>query len=220
MTKKTQSVKRPVAKKSAAAKRPAGNGLKVFSLHSKDEACKTIITALRATRSTNPSFALDDAAGETAVDPETVARNYLDQALTSSAVAGFSAPTADAVPSEFNSLGTESIALTGTTTVKFRQNFSKIPVYGSLVTVELDEASKLLSINAALGAPTAVNPVAKISAAEAVKAVAAYPGHTKDLNLVVPRLNYYFDAGASKWRLVFILEDVPVVPLLSGHPLC
>jgi Zn-dependent metalloprotease len=212
VTKKAQAGKRPVGKKSAAAKRPAGNGLKVFSLHSGDQASKSIISALRAARSTNPSFAFSDAAGVTSVDPETVARNYLDQALASSAVDGFTAPTADAVPSEFKSLGTESIALTGTTTVKFRQNFSKIPVYGSLVTVELDEASKLLSINAALGAPVAVNPIAKISAADAVKVVDAYPGHTKDLKLVVPRLSYYFDTGASKWRLVFILEDVPVVP--------
>ena len=216
VTQKTQAAKRSVAKKAVATKGQSGNGLKVLSLHSKDQASKTIITALRATRSANPSFAFAEATGVTTVDPETTARNYLDQALASSAVAGFTAPMADAVPSEFKSLGTESIALTGTTIVKFRQNFSKIPVYGSLVTIELDEALNLLSINAALGAPASVNPVAKISASEAVAAVHSYPGHTKDLKQVVPRLHYYFDASASKWRLVFILEDVPVVSDSKG----
>lgn len=214
--KKAQAVKRVAAKKSKTKGESSVNGLKVFSLHSQDKASKSAMTALSATRSMNPSFAFADATGMTTVDPETAARNYLDQALASSATPGFTAPVADAVPSEFKSLGTESIPLTGTTIVKFRQNFSKIPVYGSLVTIELDESNKLLGINSALGTPAAVDAVAKISAAEAVKAVKAYPGHTKDLNKVVPRLNYYFDAGASKWRLVFILEDVPVVPDSKG----
>lgn len=214
--KKAQAVKRVAAKKSKTKGESSVNGLKVFSLHSQDNASKSAMTALSATRSMNPSFAFADATGVTAVDPETAARNYLDQALASSATPGFTAPVADAIPSEFKSLGTESIPLTGTTIVKFRQNFSKIPVYGSLVTIELDESNKLLGINSALGTPASVDAVAKISASEAVKAVKAYPGHTKDLKKVVPRLNYYFDTGASKWRLVFILEDVPVVPDSKG----
>lgn len=86
-----------------------------------------------------------------------------------------------------------------------------------MVTVELDESNKLLGINSALGTPQSVSPVARISPADAVKAVKAYPGYTKDLNKIVPRLNYYFDSAASKWRLVFILEDVPVVPKTKGR---
>ncbi len=62
-----------------------------------------------------------------------------------------------------------------------------------------------------------MSPVAKISPADAVKAVKAHPGYTKDLDKIVPRLNYYFDGVASKWRLVFILEDVPVVPKTKGR---
>jgi hypothetical protein len=65
-----------------------------------------------------------------------------------------------------------------------------------------------------------VSPVASISPAEAVKAVKAFPGHTKDLDKIVPRLNYYFDRVASKWRLVFILEDVPVVAKQKCAPRC
>lgn len=216
VTKKTGPVARAAAKKPVAKNLLPGNGLQVFSLHSKDAAAKPGIAALRDTRSANPSFAFADATGMKTLDPETAARNYLDLALKSSAIADFTAPKADTVPSEFKSLGTESIALTGTTIVKFRQQFNKIPVYGSLVAVELDEANKLLNINAALGAPASVHPVAKKSATEAVAAVKGHPGQTKDLTHVVPRLHYYFDTGASKWRLVFILEDVPVVPVSKG----
>lgn len=216
VARKTQAAKRVAAKKSKASIARPANGLQVFSLHSNNEASKPTMAALRSTRSMNPSFAFSDAIGMSVVDPETAARNYLDQALASAAAPGFTAPVADTVPSEFKSLGTESIPLTGTTIVKFKQNFNKIPVYGSLVTIELDESNNLLGINSALGTPESVDAIAKISAAEAVKAVKAYPGHTKDLKQVVPRLNYYFDAGTSKWRLVFILEDVPVVPDSKG----
>jgi Zn-dependent metalloprotease len=204
-------------KTSKPASKPVENGLKTFSMHSKDEASKPSMAALSAAEAADPSFNFAAAAGSASLDPETVARRYLDLALDSTAVRGFTAPSADEVPSEFKSLGTESIPLTGTTIVKFRQNFSKIPVYGSLVTVEIDDSNKLLGINSALGTPQSVSPVARISPADAVKAVKAYPGYTKDLDKIVPRLNYYFDSTSSKWRLVFILEDVPVVSKTKGR---
>jgi Zn-dependent metalloprotease len=208
MAKKTSKKKAPkkTARKTA---KPLGNGLRTFSMHSGDEASHRNMRALAAAESTHPAFAA--AASAASVDPETAARRYLDLALGSPAVSSFTAPVADEVPSEFKSLDTETVPLTGTTMVKFRQYFSKIPVYGSLVTVELDDANKLLGINSALGSPDSVSPVAKISPADAVKAVKAFPGHTKDLDKIVPRLNYYYDRVASKWRLVFIVEDVPVV---------
>src|SRR5262249_15927664 len=57
---------------------------------------------------------------------------------------------------------------------------------------------------------TGVDPVARISPTEAVKAVDRYPGFRKRLDGIVPHLNYYFDQAETKWRLMFILEDVPV----------
>jgi Zn-dependent metalloprotease len=189
----------------------AGNGLKTFSIHSRDAAARPAMNALKSTRSQNRTFAFTESAGMHAADPETIARGYLEHALASDATPGFNAPVADSVPSEFKSLGTESIPLTGTTTVKFRQYFNKIPVYGSLVVVELDEANELLGINSSLGTPSGVDPVAKISAADAVAAVRESPDRAKNLDGIVPRLNFYFDSKTKKWRLVFILEDVPVV---------
>jgi Zn-dependent metalloprotease len=202
-------------KASKKAAKPLENGLKVFSMHSRSEASRPSMAALSAGDAAHTSLAAT--AGVASVDPETAARRYLDRALESPAVRGFTAPVADEVPSEFKSLGTETIPLTGTTMVKFRQYFSKIPVYGSLVSVELDDANKLLGLNSSLGTPKSVSPIAKISPADAVTAVKAYPGYTKDLSNIVPRLNYYFDREASKWRLVFILEDVPVVSKTKGR---
>jgi len=95
--------------------------------------------------------------------------------------------------------------------VKFRQTVNNIPVYGSLVTVEIDDSNNLLSIDTALGEPEGVDPVATVSPADALTAAAAAPdGYEPKLNGVVPRLNYYFDTAQSRWRLVYILEDVPV----------
>jgi Zn-dependent metalloprotease len=53
--------------------------------------------------------------------------------------------------------------------------------------------------------------VASVSPADAVAAAEAAPGgYRPKLAGIVPRLNYYFDAAAGSWRLVYILEDVPV----------
>jgi Zn-dependent metalloprotease len=196
--------------KSAIKRTQSGNGMVTFSMHAFDKATAPMIDTLMHERETRASFALTKPNDLAQLDPETVADRYLEQALRSKAVPAFTAPKTDDVESEFKSLGSESIPLTGTTTVKFRQTLNKIPVYGSLVTVELDENNNLVSIGSSLGKPKDVDPVARIAAADAVNAVAKHPGYRKHLDGIVPRLNYYFDRIQSKWRLVYILEDVPV----------
>lgn len=206
-----------MAKKRAGTRASTENGLKTFSLHSNNEATRTVMAALSAEQAEHPAFGVGAPAEAPALDPETAARRYLNQALESASVPQFTAPAVEDTPSEFKSLGTETIPLTGTTTVKFRQNFNNVPVYGSLVTVELDEANKLLGINSALGTPKGVSPIARISAADAVKAVEKHPGYKKDLQGIVPRLHFYFDHAKARWRLVFILEDVPVRSEAKGR---
>jgi Zn-dependent metalloprotease len=83
-------------------------------------------------------------------------------------------------------------------------------VYGSLVTVELDDKNELVSLNSSLGTPDKVSPVAKISPSDALKAVEKVAGYKKDFTGIVPKLNFYFDKAQGKWRLVFIAEDVSV----------
>ena len=184
--------------------------MKTFSMHAFDDTTSPMIDILAKERGAHPSFALTNEKSLAQLDPETVASRYLVQALQSKDVPSFTAPKVKNVESEFKSLSTQSTPLTDTKTVKFRQTINKIPVYGSLVTVELDNQNDLVSIGSSLGEPVGVDPVAKISAADAIEKVEKYPGYRKRLDNIVPRLNYYFDQSDAKWRLVFILEDVPV----------
>src|SRR5438552_1707769 len=186
-----------------------GNGLEAFAMHSSDSTAAPAMAALRRERAHTLSFS----AAPTplpAVDPETAATRYLHQALDSAAVPSFTAPKAKGTASDFKSLGTVTVPLTGTKVVKYRQSIAGIPVYGSLVTVELDDNNELVSLNSSLGDPRNVSPVAKISPDAALKTIDNAPGYTKDLKDIVPKLHFYFDKPHSKWRLVFIAEDVPV----------
>jgi len=211
LTTKKKAAKRARPKLSGASQLKAGgNGLKAFSLHAFSDGGSAVVSRLRDERASHPMFALGTTAHVEQLDAETVAKRYLQQALQSKSVPSLTAPKSGDTVSEFKSLGSETIPLTSTKTVKFRQTFNGIPVYGSLVTVELDDENNLVSINSSLGEPRDVNPVAKISPSEAIKAVKDYPGFKKNLQDLVPHLSYYYDNASAKWRLVFFLEDVPV----------
>jgi Zn-dependent metalloprotease len=190
---------------------PTENGLKTFSMHAFESSSSDAIEGLRAERNASLAIRGDVTGPDSDMDPETVARRLLNQALASDAVPSLTAPVANSATSEFRTINTETVPLTGTRVVKFRQMVNGIPVYGSLVSVELDEGNSLVSIDSALGEPAGVNPIAKISPAAALAAAKAAPGGYKpNLTGVIPRLNYYFDSSRAKWRLVYILEDVPV----------
>jgi Zn-dependent metalloprotease len=196
----------------------SNNGLTTFSMHAFDESSSGTIEELQ-NEHTNYAGIQPEGAERENVDPETAARRFLDQALTSDAVPSLNAPTADGATSQFRTINTETVPLTGTRVVKFRQTLNDIPVYGSLVTVELDEGNNLISIDSTIGEPEGVDPVASVSPAAALNAAAAAPdGYAPRLTGVVPRLNYYFDTSASRWRLVYILQDVPVTLDRSAEP--
>jgi Zn-dependent metalloprotease len=190
---------------------PTQNGLKTFSMHALESSSSDAMEGLRDERNASLAIRGDVTGRDSDMDPETAARQLLNQALTSDAVPSLTAPVANGATSEFRTINTETVPLTGTRVVKFRQMVNGIPVYGSLVSVELDEDNSLLSIDSALGEPADINPIAKVSPAAALAAAEAGPGGYKpNLTGVIPRLNYYFDSPRAKWRLVYILEDVPV----------
>jgi Zn-dependent metalloprotease len=198
--------------RSAQPKRVAvrNNGLRAFALHATDEAGAKTLSALRAERPTLPAFAVPEAAAPEGLDPETVAQLYLQQALESDKVPRFTTRTPKGRTCEFKSLGVETLPLTGTRTVKFRQTCDEIPVYGSLVTVELGDNNECLAINSALGEPYGVSPIARISPAEALKTAAKAAGYKGKPPLATPRLFYYFDRKLQRWRLTYFVEDVAV----------
>lgn len=173
------------------------NGLQPFSLHRRQQ--EGLADRLRALGGVAPQ-------GFEALDAEAAARRYLARAFEAPELPALQAPRADGAPSEFVTLGTEAVALTGTTTVKFRQVFHHIPVYGSLVTVELGEGNALLALHSALGEPEGVDPVARLSPAEAWDVLQRRAG--KVARAVVPRLHYYFHGPGRAWHLAWIAENV------------
>ncbi|MEH1124155.1 M4 family metallopeptidase [Micromonospora sp. CPCC 206061] len=185
----------------------AENGLKTFSMHSSDDKYERTVATISgeladADRSLPAELAPENQ------DPETVARRYLNQMIASPAV-----PSLTAAPAEtatyYQTVATEAVPLTGTKVVKFAQYLHHIPVYGSLITIELDDDNSLLSVNSALGEPEKVDPVASVSPARA-KEVIAEDGGAFSPPAELPRLYYYFDDRKRRgtWRLVYIAKNV------------
>ena len=185
------------------------SGLSGFILDSSEDAGKAAFAALAKSRPAARGIASGAAFSHKKMDAESAALSHLDHALESDSVKKFVRPRIENAESEFKSLGSEAMPLTGTILVKFRQHFNKIPVYGSLVTVELGKNNECLAINSSLGTSSGVNHVASVSPAEALKVAAKTSGQTlKSLNQT-PRLYYYFDQNTDKWCLAYIIENVP-----------
>jgi Zn-dependent metalloprotease len=164
--------------------------------------------SLVAARAENPTFA-GPGPDQAQLDPESAARRIVEQALASDTLPSFTLPDTPKTDDEIKGLGVEAVPLTGTRVVKFRQYRNKIPVYSSLITVELDEKNELVSLNSSLGDLGKVATVAKISPAQALEVVAEVAGYGKTPPNVPPRLNFYLDEKG-KWRLVYIFENVLV----------
>lgn len=207
----TRLIKRKRASRAAAGKASAkgDNGLSGFSMDVREPAGRKAFARLTQDRAAFRGFAAGAARNLKSLDPETAALNHLEQALASDAVKKFARPKIETAESDFRSLGAEAVPLTGTTVVKFCQTFNKIPVYGSLVSVELDENNECLGINSSLGTPKGVQHIAKVSPAQALAVAAKAAGHAAGALPQTPRVYYYFDQNTSRWRLAYIIEDVP-----------
>lgn len=190
-----------------ADRQMAGGGLSGFALHTWDPDDANAHAAAAFTPPT-PVGARDGAKP----DPETAARGYLGQTLASPDIANLTAESVGGSAGGLKLLGVETLPLTQSVSVKFRQYVHQLPVYGSLVTVELDEESRLLSLNSSLGAPKDVDPVATVAPGDALRTVAAAAGYAADQRPAkLPRLVVYFDAAVGRWRLTYVVEDVPTV---------
>jgi Zn-dependent metalloprotease len=187
------------------------NGLNSFALHVEDEGATEAFRTLAQERSTAPGFGLAADVRLQDLDPETAARQHLRQVLDSPGIPAVSAVEVDGAFPEFRILSAEAQPLTGTRVVKFRQTYHKVPIYGSLITVELDEQNELLSIHTSMGKPSGVEPVARIAPAEAADRARDLSGQSGgDSSFrATPRLCYYYDPEAERWRLVYVVEDYP-----------
>lgn len=178
------------------------NGLDSFSLHIEDANQAPTLAAINedlAAYSPGAPLPRDQ------LDPETAARQYLAQLIESPQVPAL---TEDASATEYRTVGTETVPLTDSKVVKFEQVLQRIPVYGSLVSIELDENNSMLSINTALGAPSEVDSVAKLSPADAQEVIVKDAGRDVLPLNTPPTLYFYYDTKAEKWRLVYIATNI------------
>jgi Zn-dependent metalloprotease len=189
-------------------------------MHVTDAKGADAFAALRDERRHTAAFSLDGAQPQR-VDPETAAKRILAHALASDVMPELNAPKAAGTESDFKSLGVETVPLTGTTIVKFRQQVQGIPVYSSLVRVELDGNNEVVSLNASMAQPDVPSLVAKISPEDALKRAGAEAGYGRELPAVTPALHLYLDA-AGKWHLAYIMANVRMretanAPARGGH---
>lgn len=189
------------------------NGLRSFAFHRQDKGAATVLGDIRPkARRARPGARPGAAAARTAItgmDAESAARQYLTNALASESLPTFTAGDPSAEKSDFKLITVEAVPLTGTQMVKFCQYYRRIPVYGSLVAVELDKKNELISINSTLTEPTNVDPVASVAPAAVVQTVVRASGSDPQSMEATPNVYYYFDREAQRWRLVYIMRDVP-----------
>jgi Zn-dependent metalloprotease len=190
---------RAIAARSAA-------GFEVLAMHVTEKRGRRAFEALRADRPASNTFALRESLPKN-LDAESAAKRILAHAFASRAMPSLTAPMVSDEQCDFRSLGVETVPLTGTTVVKFRQQIRGIPVFGSLVSVELDDHNEPVSLNSSLAQPDLASYVARISPLDALKRIAARAGYGSKLPDGVPALNVFLD-HRGKWHLAYIVEDV------------
>src|SRR5512140_2975455 len=162
-------------KKAATGKLPApgetARGFRVMAIHVTEKRGRRAFEALNADRRASNTFALAESLPKN-LDPESAAKRILAHAFASDAMPSL----VDDEESSFRSLGVETVPLTGTTVVKFRQQIKGIPVFASLVSVELDDDNEPVSLNSSLAKPDLASYVARISPLDALRRIAALAG--------------------------------------------
>jgi len=201
-----KAMARKASTRAPAAPSSAKNGFKVLAMHITEANGRRIFAALRADRPAHSVFS-HRACQPGNLDPESAAKRILEHALASKKMPSLNAPKIDGTESDFKSLGVETVPLTGTKVVKFRQQVNGIPVFGSLVSVELDEHNELVSLNSSMAEPNLQSYVARISPYQVLKKIATIAGYGRELPDGIPKLNLYRDS-TGKWHLTYIVEDV------------
>jgi phycocyanin beta chain len=184
------------------------NGLKTLSLHDPAGLATLQKTFLANIDGQKP---VTTSSVSVAISPEEIAYSYLSNALMSHQIPSLVLPQINDGHWEFKSLGAKKSPFTATTAVKFRQYYQKnehwVPIYGSLVTIHLDENNEIVAFNSALGEPD-VDPEPYLSSEQVLQIVRSWAGYQTATLDVDVNLYYYFDQIDSLWRLVYITGDI------------
>jgi len=150
---------------------------------------------------------------------EAAARYYLDELIRSDAP-GLESVIEPERPEHVPSLVVESerdLPALGTHQVRFSQTQMDIPVFGASAVVELTERRDLVSVSADLEEVSGVDPVERLSRADALQRVAAYTGATIPPEAGVSgRLNLYRNEASGAWHLAWLFPELPAEPPDTG----
>jgi bacillolysin len=150
---------------------------------------------------------------------ETAARRYIESLLEhheESALRSLVAPEVPAVMPDLRLEASSESPLTGTRLVKFSQTNRSIPIFGTRAVVEIDAANRgLVAMDADLADVPDVSPLASMSPAQALEAIAKLCAVSLESLQAVsgPEMNFFHhpDQGGP-WRLVYHFTNVPAIP--------
>jgi bacillolysin len=109
---------------------------------------------------------------------------------------------------------TQELPQTKTRLVRFEQTHGQIPIFGSQAVIELDDQRNYVSAQGAVGKVEGVSPIATISAADALDAIAKFTGSDRSKldDVVPPELNFFRQPESGEWHLVYYFKRVPAAP--------
>jgi large subunit ribosomal protein L27 len=110
---------------------------------------------------------------------------------------------------EFKPQDVKNFKRTGITSVRFKQYYRDVPLYGSGATVELNKDRELVSINSVIAEPSNLETSTQITVEQVLKTVSEAAGYSSHELNAEPLLYFYFDLDATnQWRLVFITSNI------------
>jgi Zn-dependent metalloprotease len=148
---------------------------------------------------------------------EGAARHYLGQILDEderSAMRGIVAPERPEVVPDLRLESVQELPGTGTRLVRFDQTKDSIPVFGGHAVCEVGEDRALVSASGEVAEVSGVSPIATISQAEALKALAGQLGIDAGSieDTAPPELQFFIDESAGDWHLVWLFHGVAAAP--------
>jgi bacillolysin/neutral peptidase B len=144
----------------------------------------------------------------TNIDSVTLAREYLRKAFDNVNIHDFDSPQIEGRRVSIEAHSLETMPISNTRVVKFKEYVNNISIYGAFITVELDEHRNLLSIFSSISSDIDVDPLATVSPREAVRIAKAHYG-APVINSTPLLYYYYLDSPDSRgYRLAYILKGI------------
>jgi bacillolysin/neutral peptidase B len=160
-----------------------------------------------------PTNALDE-------DFDTIARRYLEALFTgpvqpNETFKGFAGTDVapDRLLPELVYHCMQDVALTGTTVAQYWQSWSRVPIYGARIGVEMTSYKQLVGVNGYLADPGDVDPIATLSPAAAYKHLSEIAGYVAKPGVAgdAPHLMLRYDDQQSRFRLAYVFDYVRIV---------